>query len=417
MSLAPKLTKIGRDARGSVVVFFALLLPVMLLVIGGAIDVGIATSQRQQLQALVDAAALAAARELSLADARSDNVQSVLKANVHAAATERGTHSLSPSVETVVRNNPPEVAVKARQLASSYFGNAFGLGRVEIEVEAVARIVGQPSVCVLALEDSDADAISMKNNSNMVGQKCSVFSNSRSKSGISIKDGAAMTAESICSAGGVDPGGAMTPPPYLDCPQFQDPLKSREEPLVGACQFDKIEVKGSNATLKPGVYCGGLTISGSSEVKLEPGAYIIKNGTFRLSGKSSITGDEVSFYLGPDVGLDFEQQTTVAMTASRSGALAGLLFFGSRQQSASLTHTILSQNAQRLVGTIYLPRSVLVVDGDAKVGAESAYTAIVVRQLALKNGPHLVLNSDYHLTDVPVPDGIRGAGIPPTLVK
>ena len=97
--------------------------------------------------------------------------------------------------------------------------------------------------------------------------------------------------------------------------------------------------------------------------------------------------------------------------------MAGLLFFGSRNQSKTFTHTILSRNAQKLVGTIYLPNNAFIVDGDAAVGSNSAYTAIVARRVELRAGPHLVLNSNYDQTDVPVPDGIRGATEPARIVQ
>lgn len=185
------------DSRGSVIVVFALLLPIVLLLIGGGVDFAVAVIQRQKLQAIVDNAALSAARELSLADSRSDNVMAVVAATVRAAATGGRLHSLTPTVQTSVRTDPAEVSVAAQQEAATLFGGAFGLVRVEIQAEAVARIVGQPHICVLTLEESESGAISMKDNSSMKGENCSVFSNSLSKTGIAIKDGAAIDRKSV----------------------------------------------------------------------------------------------------------------------------------------------------------------------------------------------------------------------------
>ncbi len=44
------------------------------------------------------------------------------------------------------------------------------------------------------------------------------------------------------------------------------------------------------------------------------------------------------------------------------------------------------------------------------VADQSAYTAIVARQLSLDLNPTLVLNSDYNATDIPVPTGLSGIG-------
>lgn len=65
--------------------------------------------------------------------------------------------------------------------------------------------------------------------------------------------------------------------------------------------------------------------------------------------------------------------------------------------------------ARNLLGTIYLPVSVLNIDSSALVADQSAYTAIVTKSLQLQSGPDLVLNTNYDLTDVPVPKGIKGS--------
>jgi hypothetical protein len=80
-------------------------------------------------------------------------------------------------------------------------------------------------------------------------------------------------------------------------------------------------------------------------------------------------------------------------------------------------HQILSDDARNLLGTIYLPRGRLNVDANSPIADKSAYTAIVARKISLYGGPHLVLNSNYDETDVPVPEGIRGAAQPVSLVK
>ena len=97
--------------------------------------------------------------------------------------------------------------------------------------------------------------------------------------------------------------------------------------------------------------------------------------------------------------------------------MAGLLIFASRSGAAGNKHRIQSKNAQKLVGTIYAPTGELSIDGDANVGNLSAYTAIVVEKLVLFGGPHVKLNTNYSDTDVPVPDGIKGAGQPISLVE
>lgn len=97
--------------------------------------------------------------------------------------------------------------------------------------------------------------------------------------------------------------------------------------------------------------------------------------------------------------------------------MAGLLVFVSRSQKDSLQYKILSDDARVMVGTVYVPKGELIIDASNPIADQSAYTAVVADKMRLYGGPHLVLNTKYSDTDVPVPDGIRGAGQPVVLAR
>ena len=151
---------------------------------------------------------------------------------------------------------------------------------------------------------------------------------------------------------------------------------------------------------------------------LEPGVYVIKDGPLTINGNAKVHGRGVGFHLvGDDAELDIASDSVVALEAGLEGEMAGLLVFESRTQPTAAKHSLMSDDAQVMVGTIYLPQGHLLIGGSSKVGGQSAYTAIVARTLEVADGPTIVLNTDYDATDVPVPDGIRGAGEPATLVE
>ncbi|MDX2288734.1 MAG: pilus assembly protein TadG-related protein [Hyphomicrobiaceae bacterium] len=411
--------RFAHERDGSLVVKFALLIPVLLTVIGGAVDRARLLRHEQVLQSAVDAAALAAAKEITITNVGRDSLGSVAQSAVYARleARERLKDIGLPTVETIVRDTPLEVDVLATGTFESAFGETFGFGTLTVQARAIARVVGKPNICVLALEELNAFALWMLTGSRITGGDCAVFSNSRSPSGLAVRSKSVLSAETVCSAGGADVTGQVSPAPLTDCPQFSDPLAGRAEPIIGACDYTG-KIVDNDTTLDPGVYCGGLTIRGSARVTLMPGTYVIKDGPLALMKSASMEGDGVSFFLSGEAAvLNTEAGTSISLSASTSGELAGLLFFASRSQSEAVGHRILSKNAQTLVGTIYLPNNMLLIDGASSVGTASAYTAIVVRQLKLNNGPHLVLNTNYDETDVPVPDGIRGTGQPIALAK
>ena len=107
----------------------------------------------------------------------------------------------------------------------------------------------------------------------------------------------------------------------------------------------------------------------------------------------------------------FHPDTSIDLTAPLGGEMAGLLFMEDRGMTGLRIHLINSNDARQLIGTIYLPSSVLQVDANSPVADQSAYTAIVAMRLWLREGPTLVLNSDYSATDVPVPAAISGGRV------
>jgi hypothetical protein len=149
-------------------------------------------------------------------------------------------------------------------------------------------------------------------------------------------------------------------------------------------------------------------VADNASLTFNPGTYIIKDGEFKLTGNSKIAGNHVGFYLtGVTSLLRFTGNTSVSLTGADTGAMSGMIFFEDRTSPLGRQHRINSNNAANLTGTIYLPRGTLLVDPGSKVGAASAYTAIIAQQLLLKSGPELILNSNYSATDVPVPTGIK----------
>ena len=57
----------------------------------------------------------------------------------------------------------------------------------------------------------------------------------------------------------------------------------------------------SSVTLLPGLYIGGIKISGNANVILEPGLYYLQGGGFNVSGQATVTdnGQGVMLYNAP----------------------------------------------------------------------------------------------------------------------
>lgn len=414
-----RVRSVAGERSGTTAFKFAMVLPILLLISGTAIDHGRFLAQRTLLQGAADAAALAAASELGLTDTKRETLAMVAEAVVKSriAAQDGIAGAAGVKVTTSISPDPLEVDVTIGQEFKTAFGDVFGLAVPQVRARAIARVIGKPNICALGLNPSRIGTISLEHHARVTGNNCAVFSNSTNYVGIMSKNSATLSASLICSAGGVQGGGDnFTPAPVVDCPTFADPLAARPEPTAGPCDSSLPKVVTSSRMLYPGTYCG-LSISNGAQVTLSPGIYVIKDAPLVVTGGASLSGQGVGFYFTGSATLTFDRLSAIALQAPTAGLMAGLLMFGARSQPAGLVHGILSDDARLLVGTIYFPKGGLRIDATQPIADKSAYTAVVADTIRLYGGPHLVLNSNYEQTDVPVPEGIRGAGQPVTLRK
>jgi Flp pilus assembly protein TadG len=434
--VAAKLRRLRGHVSGTALTTFALLTPVMVTSTGAIVDYGMFQRERGRLQSRVDAAAVASAREMSMAKADQTRV---------AAVAEHYVTSTEPraAVTTLVDMEKLSVTVKAQKSFAPFMGKLFFNQESAVKASATARLNGTMPLCLLALDRKAAGTVHLEQAALMTAPSCMVYSNSKHASGVQAKDDAVLKAGLICSAGGKGrtTSAKFTPDPITDCPLLDDPLSARATPSDTQCRFQRTVVNGGVQTLQPGVYCDGLRITNGARVTFQKGTYIIKNGPFVVDGGGDISGTEVSFYLtGQAANLVFDTNSTINIAAPKDGPMAGLLIYDDPSgasapaippyplpvpllgavlglvggvlgvDSSPREHKILSDNARTLLGTIYMPQGRLIVDATKPIADRSAYTVLVVRQIDLHAGPNLFLNSDYSASEVPVPKGLGPYG-------
>lgn len=399
---------------GSMALWASMLLAVAILISGGVVDYVSLRIQQGDIQATADRAALAAAGELVTGSAAKERVLQVAQAHVAA------NHRLKATVTAELLEDGDGVRVTVSAPPRVFFPGPIGANAGPVIGEAVAQVYGQTqNLCVIALDRSSDRALSLDSNAVLEAPNCTIYSNSPKPKGISVLSNAEIRASLICSAGGKE--GSLsnyTPAPLLDCPPMEDPLASRPPPPVGPCKFTKFRKKDFTGEISPGVYCDGLYIDGNSKVTMKPGVYVIKEGDFKVDSNSEVVGVGVGvFFTGKSSRFEFTSNAKVNLSAPKSGPMAGLLFMEDNTILAETKHRITSNYADRLVGTIYLPRGSFLIDANNDVAGASEFTVLVVRQLELKAGPRLVLNTDYAASDVPLPDGVGKMQAQPRLTE
>ena len=438
------------DIGGSVAITIGVFASVLIAASGAAVDYASLVMQKNKLQSAADAATLLAAREMQIANTTKDQLISIAGQTLE---TNLGTRGGKYTFNVDVGEDKQTLTVEVKAEATTYFMDWSKDGTVTAKAVAAIHDAGVP-LCVLGLsheKDGKEPGLTLNENAQLTGEGCAVYSNARKKDSIESNSGALLQAGLICTAGGVEGDvDNFNPSPVTDCPSFQDPLLNRPEPAFGSCDytdfqlgFDKRlkvdekdvehDIKDETAdetgkktfkekeqepidtshydrsvvVLEPGVYCGGLFIGSGITARLNPGNYIIKDGPLYVTEEASIEGEYVGFFFaGKDSNIYFGPHTNINLSAPKDGEMAGLLFFEERNHKKMRPHAILSDGARKLEGTIYLPAGHLYVDADAPIADKSAYTAIIVSRLELFAGPHLVLNTDYSATEVPVPQGV-----------
>ena len=409
---ARALRALGRDRRGGVVLVLALLLPVLLAATDAAIEYGHLVLVRARVQKAADAGALAGGREMMLANNTDDTVTSAARGVVLATLATEGAAAVDATrVRATIGANRRTVTVEVTRAVGTLMGRVLSLPTGTVGGTASATVFGEMRLCLLTL-DPAGTALRLDMLAQVTASNCAVYANSADKAGITVQSLARISAQLVCSVGGyAGLLSVVTPLPSTGCPAIADPLAKRAAPSAGGCDYTDLTISGSTRTLSPGVYCGGLKVTKGAAVTLQAGTYVIDGGPLTVDGDASFQGDNVGLYFrGDKATLDFRKDSTISLSAPKVGDMAGLLMFEDRGAPKLRQFRIQSNNARRLLGTIYLSQGYLQVDADKPVGDLSAYTVIVVRQMRLEAGPNLVMNASYGTTDVPVPDGVGPRG-------
>ncbi len=358
------------------------------------IDLVKARALQQSLSLAADAAALAAAPRMPDTNAARQAALAYVEKNMPSA--EFGT-VLSPSdvefgdwnaqAKTFTPNATGQAVRITTRLASAN-GNAMatslaaviGINSLDIEASAVAGRTGIP--CVLALHPSQSPAMLLDSNAKVEAVDCGVHVNSTAMGALRIDSNATLSAAEICIGGTAQmPGnGSAKPTPNEFCAGFTDPLAGMKPPAVGGCDFDEVEIEDSHTTLKPGVYCEGLEIDGTSKVTLSPGVYVIKDGPLSVLSNSALEGSGVTIYLtGSGSQLFFDSNSKISLEAPTSGPFEGVLIYQDPKYGG--LHAWNGNSSATLQGVIYLPSGKLFSENENQITPKKSCTVLIVNEM------------------------------------
>lgn len=383
------------DTRGAVAILWGLLLPVIIGLSALGVEVGMWYSQQRDYQTAADAAVLAAAYTVSEGGDATDMATAAQNEAEMNGFTVSGDNTITistPPTSGAYAGNSDYIEVSMTAPSTLMFASLFLDEAVEITVRAVAVVAATSSdddACVLALNDTDSDALKFRGNASIDVSGCVVASNSSDSTSITISGSATLTAESLQTVGDYSVGGSATlnttTDPTSGASAVDDPYADLEVPSYSGCDQSNYSVRPSDTTTitpasstTPYVFCGDLTVQG--DLTLSPGIYIIDEGDFDVRSTANLTGSDVTIILTSSTDSDYGTMTlngsaTLDLSAPDSGDYSGMLIYRDRD-APDANNSILGGANAEFTGAIYMPSSTINFTGNSATGGTECLQVI-----------------------------------------
>jgi hypothetical protein len=419
-----------RRAGQTLIIFTLALIPLM-GILGLVVDIGWAYFRKEVAQTAADAAANAAAMAAYTAASGKAPLCSMPGVGCYAAEYSCPAVLISPPSDNIQAGcmyardngfvtagrqqvtfqsgvgNPPTssgvtvgywVVVRVREQVPQLFSASLGFPTATVMARTTTGDrVGDAGGCVIALNPNASGAISMTGSTSLQSG-CGVFVDSTSSSAITLSGGAYIT--TIGSAkteivGNCSGCASISPAPQTGVPAMSDPFAFMAAPTVGPCTDGGAGVNlGSHdvLTIRPGVFCGGISLTGQSSLTLEPGLYIMKNG-LSMTGQTVINGAGVTIYMDSG-GVSMTGGATVRLSAPSSGVWQGIQFFQNRSNTTAANLT--GGAAQLMNGLLYFPAAHLTFTGGNSLNATA--TSLVGDTISMVGNSYIQSAAITHFT-------------------
>ena len=397
--------------RGSIVVLFSVSMAVVTAAGGYAVDFALWNAARTNMQTISDSAVLAGSRTLIDQIYRYGEPQSyaVVKAAaaaegfLNAASADLKIQGLAHTVD--VDGEALTVDITMSGTAAAYFMPLFHVSALTITVQSNAIGVPDMPVCMLGLDEQAEPAITFGGDVSVEGAQCAFWSNAVGVPSMKFSGNVVVDAGAFCAVGSVEGGDSLlvSPSPIGGCRKKEDPLADWAGVTVGACDHRNFRAAGSTTIyLQPGVYCGGIAITGSATVFASPGNYIVKDGSFSIKGGAELIGEHVGFYVtGRNAYFDLTGTSNLDVSAPLEGEMAGLAFAQDRLSSMDRTSKISGSTNLTVSGSIYLPTQALMISGAPTSMNPPEFTNIIAATIDISGSKKFIVTGADENTVVP----------------
>lgn len=393
--------------KGSITTMSAMTMPVVMAMVGLGIDSSNWMMNKQNLQTAADAAAIAAAWEA--ARQHEDVMTTIAETEaVHNGYQPERNGDIRVRYSDNVSGATGEVTVTLSQDADLFFSK---LIMADVRISASARaIVTEPGYdfCILGLDEDESGAVTTSGNVDLSMPDCGIAVNSDSDDALLVHGNVDIDVEDINIVGDMEVSGNSASITYdtlrTNGSVVYDPYANVNiPPFVGCSAADMRHGTriNRNTTLSPGVYCGGITITGNNTVTFDPGVYILDGGGLSITGSGMIVAHDVTIILTNSGSTSYGSYGTFDITGSRNlylsaidtGDTAGIVLYQDRNAPSNGVNRIMGNNIVEVDGVIYTPNQELNYGGGVEISSEVC-TQLIGRTVVLHGTPYLGTSCD-----------------------
>ncbi len=353
--------------RGTVAVFIAICLTVLVGVLAITLDGGLMLTESRHAQVVAEAAAIAAAADLFDNSAINAGKDPTGTAAASALSTAKANGYSNDGTTSVVTVNIPHQSgdyvgkdgyaeVIVQYNLTRGFSAIWGKGTLPIKARAVAS--GIPgNIGILILNPTISDSLEIDGNLHILNDG-KITVNSTDASATQVANTATLICGGLNLVGNLANNGSIT---YTNGGGAQtgvsavaDPLASIPEPVPAGTNHGNVTCSGTY-TLQPGIY-NSITVNNNAVVTMQPGIYYLGTKTspgngIKVDTGATLTGTGVMFYNQSGDKVNFQGAGPVDLTPPTTGPYKGISFFQPRADTQEIH--IESKSNVTMSGTFY----------------------------------------------------------------
>jgi hypothetical protein len=356
------------NRAGSIATYFALAVVPIMMSVGVAVDYAGGLNQRNELQALLDAAALAGASDVH---DPAQAAETYFYQSIGLDLPGEGTGGDGPRASFTLDGDTLSGIAAWRR--TPLFGMTAGAQRISVSAEVTLLASAAPSPCVTVLANSP-QALLLNSGASMDASACEVHVHSTQDPAFIMNAGVDLDIARLCVKGTkyIRNGGSVTSL-ETGCAAVPDAYAGTiPEPSVPTNCTTSGARDGQNHSLNPGAHCW-VNFNGNPTITFKPGLHIIK-GSMNINNRSTVIADGVTFYF-PDTDSQIQANGALTMraTAPTSGAYKDILMFEKTSDAANnvnkRNYVFNGSVGEQLEGLIYLPNRNVTYNSTTNVSA------------------------------------------------